>query len=70
MYVGPSWSWASIDGEATRHHEGNRALAEIIQVDVELASSNPFGQVKSASMILTGQLARGQWHSFGDTVYI
>jgi hypothetical protein len=74
MYVAPSWSWASIDGEATWLHKHEATfllpLAEIMKVDIELASSNPFGQVKSASMILTGQLARGQWHSSGDNVHI
>ncbi len=73
MYVARIWSWASIDGEATWLHNKfppPRSLAEIMKVDVELASSDPFGQVKSASMILAGQLARGQWHSFGDTANI
>jgi hypothetical protein len=74
MYVAPSWSWASVDGEATWLHKHEATfllpLAEIMKVDIELASSNPFGQVKSASMILTGQLARGQWHSSGDNVHI
>jgi hypothetical protein len=72
-YVAPSWSWASIDGEATWFQDGDHSgypLAEVIRVDVELASSSPFGQVKSATLILTGRLARGQCHGIGDTLYV
>ncbi|KAF5585282.1 trichothecene 3-o-acetyltransferase [Fusarium pseudocircinatum] len=60
VYRAPSWSWASLDcrvrfnilddGEGT-------VLADIADVAVELVDpNNRFGQLKSASLILTGPL--------------
>ncbi|KIW00559.1 hypothetical protein, variant [Verruconis gallopava] len=48
----PSWSWASIDGKVfleipyERYLEnGNRIVFKVLDVDVELASADPFGPV-------------------------
>ncbi|KAM5523687.1 mRNA 3'-end-processing protein yth1 [Fusarium oxysporum f. sp. phaseoli] len=59
VYRAPSWSWASLDcrvrfgildGEGT-------VLVDVVDVAVELVDpNNQFGQVKSASLILTGPL--------------
>ncbi|KAL7764208.1 hypothetical protein ACKLNR_005353 [Fusarium oxysporum f. sp. zingiberi] len=59
IYRAPSWSWASLDcrvrfdildGEGT-------VLVDVVDVAVELVDpNNQFGQVKSASLILTGPL--------------
>ncbi|PNP74810.1 hypothetical protein FNYG_11947 [Fusarium nygamai] len=59
VYRAPSWSWASLDCRvrfAIFDSEGT-VLADIVDVEVELVDPNtPFGQVKSASLILTGSL--------------
>ncbi|EEU37108.1 uncharacterized protein NECHADRAFT_86704 [Fusarium vanettenii 77-13-4] len=56
----PSWSWASMDccvrGDLIPT-EQNTDLAKVVDVSVELVDpNNPFGQVKSASLALTGPL--------------
>ncbi|KAF5681465.1 hypothetical protein FDENT_8087 [Fusarium denticulatum] len=56
----PSWSWASLDCRVRfpmLDGEGTVLLADIVDVAVELVDpNNQFGQVKSASLTLTGLL--------------
>ncbi|KAJ4244404.1 hypothetical protein NW762_014532 [Fusarium torreyae] len=58
-YRAPSWSWASLDCRiifrAVREHA--LVLANVEEVTVDLVDpENPFGQVKSASLTMTGPL--------------
>ncbi|KAF4495657.1 hypothetical protein FAGAP_8211 [Fusarium agapanthi] len=59
VYRAPSWSWASLDCRVRFDilpDEGT-VLADVVDVAVELVDpNNQFGQVKSASLILTGSL--------------
>lgn len=41
-------------------------MVEIMHIEIELGSKNPFGQVKSGSILLRGCLARGQWNEIKD----
>ncbi|KAH7379748.1 heterokaryon incompatibility protein-domain-containing protein [Cadophora sp. MPI-SDFR-AT-0126] len=53
----PSWSWASLTGRLeyeSNFHLSGRSLITILDTQVSLTSSNPFGQVSSASITLTG----------------
>ncbi|KAL2673883.1 hypothetical protein Neosp_012327 [[Neocosmospora] mangrovei] len=66
----PSWSWASMDccvrGDLIPP-EQNTDLAKIVDVCVELVDpENPFGQVKSASLTLTGPLVTVDALVFSD----
>ena len=64
-YRAPSWSWASVEGTMYNHRtnreavENTSALAKIqdLQVDYEVIE-DPFGQVKSAEMLIQGRLIR------------
>ncbi|RGP81311.1 hypothetical protein FLONG3_455 [Fusarium longipes] len=58
-YRAPSWSWASVDSRVflgLSHDEGV-TLAKVQDVEVELVDKhNRFGQVKGASLTITGPL--------------
>ncbi|KAH6678665.1 heterokaryon incompatibility protein-domain-containing protein [Halenospora varia] len=65
-YIAPSWSWASFQGEvwdacsvpaAIPGENNNEVQIEILEVKVELASTNLFGSVKSGHITLLGRLA-------------
>ncbi|KAF4961928.1 hypothetical protein FSARC_9969 [Fusarium sarcochroum] len=58
-YRAPSWSWASLDGRILYGPLGEKGivLASVQKATVDLIDpQNPFGQVKSASLTLTGPL--------------
>jgi hypothetical protein len=65
-YRAPSWSWASIDGgkvvmgsqsDERYRHEGNSSPeVQIIDVRIDLLTSDPTGQVKYGSLQLFGPL--------------
>ncbi|KAF4974570.1 hypothetical protein FZEAL_8542 [Fusarium zealandicum] len=59
-YRAPSWSWASVDGRIAIHLDeiGETAMATVDDVSVDpVDPANQFGQVKSASLTMTGPLA-------------
>ncbi|KAJ4213332.1 hypothetical protein NW759_011174 [Fusarium solani] len=66
----PSWSWASMDCRVRGDlipGEQNTDLAKMVDVSVELVDpNNPFGQVKSASLTLTGPLVTVDELVFSD----
>ncbi|KAF7541605.1 hypothetical protein G7054_g452 [Neopestalotiopsis clavispora] len=57
-YRAPSWSWASVDAPIHLLHPldeglmGNYSLAEVLNVEVELLTDDPMGQVTSGSLAL------------------
>ncbi|KAF4461214.1 hypothetical protein FALBO_11993 [Fusarium albosuccineum] len=58
-YRAPSWSWASVDTRVMFQLIGDirTEFAEVKDVSIQLVDpNNPFGQVKSASLTLTGPL--------------
>ncbi|KAF4983598.1 hypothetical protein FDECE_17265 [Fusarium decemcellulare] len=62
-YRAPSWSWASVDTRVTCELIGHLRtdLAEVKDVSIQLVDpNNPFGQVKSASLTLTGPLVASE----------
>ena len=59
----PSWSWASVDGALIAGGQSAISLnarmsCSVLDAPVELASPNPFGSVKSASMGIQAKLKR------------
>ncbi|KAG4253965.1 hypothetical protein FPRO04_06699 [Fusarium proliferatum] len=59
VYRAPSWSWASLDCRVRYDilDDEGTVLADVVNVTVELVDpNNQFGQVKSASLTLTGPL--------------
>lgn len=47
VWRAPSWSWVSMEADAHRYHFGDlQSRVEILEASTELASSDPFGQVK------------------------
>jgi hypothetical protein len=58
QYRAPSWSWTSVEGRITPDSYGyGISLIEILRAQVELASENPFGSVKSGYLIVQGSLS-------------
>jgi len=57
-YRGPSWTWASIDGNiSTSRFEGVIVrLVELIGHDITYTTDDKYGQIKSASIHLSGKL--------------
>lgn len=60
-YRAPSWSWASLDSRVQytsypKYPDGDNYLAECKNVRVKLASTNPFGEVSDAWILLSGHL--------------
>jgi hypothetical protein len=60
-YIALSWSWASWSGPVEFHNVPNWEIA-ILDVKYSLATENPFGSVKSASLILRARLVETQVH--------
>jgi hypothetical protein len=60
-YQAPSWSWASVNGRILTTHvwplKGDRVVADVLDVSVELLSSDPTGPVKAGYVRLLGCLA-------------
>lgn len=59
QYVAPSWSWASVSGLVVYNFPRDwehKELVKIKGIDMEYRTSNPFGQVKSGTIHLTGKL--------------
>ncbi|KAJ8115431.1 hypothetical protein OPT61_g2920 [Boeremia exigua] len=56
-YVGPSWSWASPPAVWTFDPERRRFLKlDVIDVDAQLATSNPYGEISAARLVVSGPL--------------
>jgi hypothetical protein len=58
-YIAPSWSWASSTGQLgfTNTHESREfSRLSIIDVTVQLSTSNPFGEISSGSLTARGPL--------------
>jgi hypothetical protein len=67
-YIAPSWSWASVFQVINfAPFEYTKTLCKILQAEVELAGSNPYGQVKSGTLVIQAHLLesslvfKGQW---------
>ncbi|KAH6884437.1 heterokaryon incompatibility protein-domain-containing protein [Thelonectria olida] len=69
-YRAPSWSWASFDGRVNFGPWGSRkAMAEVNDVSIDLVDpTNQFGQVKAASLTLTGPLVSSKALLTGEIV--
>ncbi|KAJ8107506.1 hypothetical protein OPT61_g8817 [Boeremia exigua] len=67
-YIAPSWSWASISGEAFFHYPNLRVdlarpgLATITRYHIELSTPDPYGSVDSASLHLRTPIPVGYPH--------
>ncbi|KAE9363229.1 HET-domain-containing protein, partial [Stipitochalara longipes BDJ] len=62
-YRAPSWSWASVDGRIWfQYDESSRKYfiytATIIQCTIEVATANPFGQVASGDLVISGPVKK------------
>jgi hypothetical protein len=62
-YRAPSWSWAAIEGEIgrlghIRYSDGRGIMIDILAVRVELATTDPFGQITGAFLQVKGKLAK------------
>ena len=61
-YVAPSWSWLSVDGPISLELRGiPHIFLEIIHIETELLTNNPFGTIKSAWIQARGWLSAGTW---------
>jgi hypothetical protein len=61
-YLAPTWSWASANGGVEFQvmdtgYDDVQIVAEVVQTDIVLASSDPTGQVLSGSITLRGMLS-------------
>ncbi|KAJ8489922.1 hypothetical protein ONZ51_g2650 [Trametes cubensis] len=69
-YLGPSWSWASIDrpviwNPGVGNPWDRYLLAEVVKCTVALRNKNlPFGMVTGGSLILRATLFRCKWSSY------
>ncbi|RSL74260.1 hypothetical protein CEP53_000369 [Fusarium sp. AF-6] len=61
-YYAPTWSWASIVGPEIGIYGYCFPIAEVVSVSKELASTNPFGPLKSASITIKSPIARFPSH--------
>lgn len=60
-YLAPSWSWASLTGETYYLGYGSdeyKSLVDIIDIQIDLATSNPTGQVSGGFLQVSGYLHR------------
>jgi hypothetical protein len=58
QYRAPSWSWTSLEGRITPDSYGyGISLIDILHAQVELASHNSFGSVKSGYLLVRGYLS-------------
>ncbi|KAF3760003.1 HET-domain-containing protein, partial [Cryphonectria parasitica EP155] len=60
-YRAPSWTWACLDGQISWGMYWDRAempkMIDLLEVDIELEGDNPFGAIKSGSLVISGSLA-------------
>ncbi|KAI1454941.1 heterokaryon incompatibility protein-domain-containing protein [Annulohypoxylon moriforme] len=63
-YVAPSFAWASGSGPITWWNPGNRpgesgllAVGKVLDINCELATAEPFGQVRNGTLRLYGRVA-------------
>lgn len=58
-YRAPSWSWASVNGNACYFldHLSAQYYITIEEVSVELSTANPFGQVSSGDLLLKAHIS-------------
>ncbi|RSL95756.1 hypothetical protein CEP52_011912 [Fusarium oligoseptatum] len=61
-YYAPTWSWASIIGPTIELYLDCSPIAEVVSLSKELASANPFGPLKSASITIKSPIARFPSH--------
>jgi hypothetical protein len=67
--IAPTWSWASIShGVSARwtRWSGDQKEAKILEAEVCLASSDPYGEVKSGFVVLCSVLAPGRIHYYEE----
>jgi hypothetical protein len=68
-YRAPTWSWASINGPITVHSYGGgeffgsekprrSSLIETPQIEIDLVSDDPFGQVRGGRLKISGRLTQ------------
>lgn len=58
-YIAPSWSWASTAGVWTLEPARRRFLnVQVIDVHAQCSTSNPYGEVSSASLTICGPMKR------------
>ncbi|KAF9464043.1 heterokaryon incompatibility protein-domain-containing protein [Collybia nuda] len=76
IYRAPSWSWAAVDGpitpgKATWESESaylNDRISEVKNIVVNLKhTTNPYGEITSAHLILCADLARATWNTHEDS---
>ena len=64
-YRAPSWSWLSLDGLVHPGYDTDRenfqVFIRILNAQVDLASSNPTGQLKGGAITLQGLLRQAGW---------
>jgi len=69
-YRAPSWSWASMDGNVlSRANRGGGANWHARFIDCQVAlgdPENPFGEVTSARLRISGPVIEGLWVRIGD----
>jgi len=62
-YLAPSWSWAGVYGRAVRFGPESQydlitPFAKVLDIDIQLASQDPFGAVRGGSITLHGPFLR------------
>jgi hypothetical protein len=58
-YIAPSWSWASVASAWTLHSKRRHFVdLKIIDVHAEASTSNPYGEISAASLVVSGPLKR------------
>lgn len=57
QYVAPTWSWASVYGYVNFHkanlEPSRHSYAKIQSIDIKYASTDPFGEIRSANLRLS-----------------
>ena len=71
MYLAPSWSWASILNEVVFHSAPRHFYnLEVINVQKQLSTSNPFGEISSASLTVPASLKFFQCHALRPHLWL
>ena len=65
VWRAPSWSWASIVGSVVYGAHGEE-VASVVSVTTSPTSQSPFGQLKSASLVLRGKYLDALLHRRDD----
>ena len=74
-YRAPSWSWASIDGNISFRSDIRLFEAAFVDCTVQpLFANDPFGQVKSGTLVLEGRLKQSEVrrkfsHSYSQVIW-